>query len=63
MNYRERKPCVCNMRISVYDVVGWLASGMTIDEIIHDYPELDDITACLAFTAGREHHLLSIRAA
>ena len=62
---RGGKPCIRNMRITVYDVLGWLASGMTPDDIIADYPELDedDIKACLAFAADREHHLTSITAA
>jgi uncharacterized protein (DUF433 family) len=47
------------MRISVYDVLSWLASGMSHDEILRDYPELtpEDIQACLRFAADREHHL------
>jgi len=62
---RGGKPCIRNMRITVYDVLGWLASGMTPADIIADYPELDedDIKACLAFAADREHHLTSITAA
>lgn len=54
---RFGKPCVKGTRISVYDVLGWLASGMSISAIISDYPELDDekIRACLAFAADREH--------
>lgn len=45
------------MRISVYDVLGWLAAGMTAEEIISDFPELEaeDIKACLDFAADREH--------
>ena len=48
---RVSKPCIRGMRISVYDILGWLDSGMTIDEIIHDYPELNkrDIVACTNF--------------
>ena len=48
------------MRISVYDILGWLAAGMTNDEIVDEYPELtvDDIRASLAFAADREHHLV-----
>ena len=47
------------MRISVYDVLGWLASGMSALEITEDYPELtdEDIRACLAYAADREHKL------
>ncbi len=53
---RGGKPCIRGMRISVGDVLGWLAAGMTYDEIIGDFPELtqDDIRACLAFAANRE---------
>ena len=54
---RFGKPCVRNTRISVYDVLTWLASGMTVKEILADYPELSesDIQACLAYAADREH--------
>ena len=56
---RGGKPCVRSMRITVYDVLDWLASGMSETEILEDYPELtqDDIRACLAFAANREHQL------
>jgi len=49
-NKRFGKPCVRETRITVYDVLAWLASGMTNSEIISDFPELtlDDIKACLA---------------
>lgn len=62
---RGGRPCIRNMRITVYDVLGWLASGMTSSDILAEYPELDedDIKACLAFAADREHHLASITAA
>jgi len=58
-NKRFGKPCVRNTRITVFDVLGWLASGMTYDEIIYDFPELtmDDIIACLAYAADREHKI------
>lgn len=58
-NKRFGKPCVRNTRITVFDVLGWLASGMTYDEILNDFPELtiDDIRACLAYAADREHKL------
>jgi uncharacterized protein (DUF433 family) len=44
------------MRITVYDILGWLAEGMSIDEIVAEYPELtvEDIRAALAFAADRE---------
>jgi uncharacterized protein (DUF433 family) len=56
-NIRFGKPCVKKTRISVYDVLGWLADGMTIDQIVSDFPDLDEnsIRACLAFAADREH--------
>jgi uncharacterized protein (DUF433 family) len=58
-NKRFGKPCVRDTRITVYDVLGWLAAGMTFDEIVGDFPELtiDDIKACLAYAADREHKL------
>ena len=58
-NKRFGKPCVRETRITVYDVLGWLASGMTPNEIIADFPELtiEDIQACLAYAADREHKL------
>lgn len=56
---RFGKPCVRNTRISVYDVLSWLASGMSVSEIIDDYPELtkEDIQACLAYAADKEHRI------
>lgn len=53
---RSGKPCVRNLRITVYDVLEYLASGMTTEEIIKDFPELnkEDILACLSFAADRE---------
>jgi len=56
---RFGKPCIRNTRISVYDVLGWLSSGMTYDDILTDFPELtqQDIFACLAFAAKRERNL------
>lgn len=58
---RGGKPCIRRMRITVYDVLGWLASGMSADEIIDDFPELTkaDITACLEFAADRDHRLVA----
>ena len=56
------KPSIRGMRITVYDVLGYLASGMTTDEILADSPDLtrEDIQACLAFAADRERRLVSI---
>ena len=58
-NKRFGKPCIRDTRITVFDVLGWLASGMSYDEIIYDFPELteEDIKACLAYAADREHKL------
>ncbi len=53
---RFGKPCVKGTRIAVFDVLGWLASGMTMAEIIDDFPELTtaDILACLSYAAEKE---------
>ena len=53
---RSGKPCIRGMRITVYDVLEYLASGMTIEEILDDFPYLTetDIRACLAYAADRE---------
>jgi uncharacterized protein (DUF433 family) len=57
---RGGKPCVRGLRITVYEVLDYLASGMTPEEIIVDFPYLtgDDVRACLAFAADRERHQL-----
>lgn len=62
---RSGKPCIKHTRITVYDVLGWLACGMSSQEIIEDYPELkqEHIQCCLAYAAEREHHLLTVSAA
>ncbi|MEX2139844.1 MAG: DUF433 domain-containing protein [Pirellulales bacterium] len=59
---RSGKPCIRGMRITVSDVLGYLAAGMTKEEILDDFPELteEDIRACLAFAADRERRLLAI---
>lgn len=56
---RGGKPCVKGTRITVYDVLEYLAGGMTEDEILSDFPDLtrDDIRASLAFAAARERRL------
>lgn len=53
---RGGQPCIRGMRITVYDVLSYLASGMTEDEVLSDFPELthEDILACLRFAADRE---------
>ena len=55
---RGGRPCVRDLRISVGDVLGWLAEGQSPEQIVADYPELrpEDIRACLAFAAARESH-------
>lgn len=70
MDYRDRitiepgkrsgKPCIRGLRITVYDVLEYLASGMTEDQILQDFPDLEreDIRACLAFAADRERRLM-----
>jgi uncharacterized protein (DUF433 family) len=52
----DGKPCVRGMRISVADVLEYLASGMTLEEVLSDFPDLtrDDVLACLAHAAARE---------
>ncbi len=71
MDYRERitidpdmrggKPCIRGMRITVYDVLGYLASGMSHDEILNDFPDLEeeDIRASLAFAADIERRFMA----
>ena len=58
---RGGRPCIRGMRIAVADVLGWLAAGMTHEEIVSDYPELteEDIRACLAYAADRERRLVT----
>ena len=72
MNYRDiitiepgkrgGRPCIRGMRIAVSDVLGWLAAGMTHEQILSDYPELteDDIRASLAYAADRERRLVTV---
>ena len=59
---RGGQPCIRGLRITVYDVLDYLASGMTIEEILRDFPDLteEDVRACLAFAADRERKLLSL---
>jgi len=59
---RGGKPCIRGLRITVQDVLEYLASGMTVEEILGDFPDLtrEDIQACLAFAADRERKLTSI---
>ena len=72
MDYRERitidprirsgKPCVRGTRITVADVFGYLGGGMTIAQVLDDFPDLtaDDIQACFAFTADRDRRLMVV---
>ncbi len=59
---RGGKPCIRGMRITVSDILGWLATGMTIQDIIADFDELteDDIYAALSFAADRENKVFKI---
>ena len=61
-NKRFGKPCIRETRISVYDVLNWLANQMTIKDIIADFPEITekDILACLAYAADKEHKIESV---
>jgi uncharacterized protein (DUF433 family) len=58
---RGGRPCVRGLRIAVSDVLGWLAAGMTHEQILKDYPELteNDIRASLAYAADRERRVLT----
>jgi uncharacterized protein (DUF433 family) len=72
MNYRDfitidpgkrgGKPCVRGLRITVYEVLEYLASDMTEDQILSDFPDLtkEDLKACIAFAADRERRLMEI---
>ena len=61
---RGGKPCIRGMRITVYDVLDYLASGMNYDEILADFPYLtqEDIIACLKYAAERERYTVAIAA-
>ena len=58
---RSGQPCIRGMRITVQDVLEYLAGGMTLEEVLIDFPELtsEDIRACLAYAADRERRLHS----
>ena len=60
---RSGKPCIIGLRITAYDVLSWLADGMSRTEIVEDFPELtdEDITACLQFAADRERQSVTIK--
>jgi uncharacterized protein (DUF433 family) len=57
---RSGKPCIRGMRMTVYDVLSYLAAGMTHEQLLADFPYLteDDILACLSFAAERERRTL-----
>ena len=61
-NKRGGKPCVRGLRITVYEVLEYLASEMTEEEILADFPDLtkDDLKACIAFAADRERRLMEV---
>jgi uncharacterized protein (DUF433 family) len=61
---RSGKPCIRGLRITVYDVLEYLAGGMTKEQILRDFPYLtdEDIQACLAYAADREKQLLFVPA-
>jgi uncharacterized protein (DUF433 family) len=63
-NKRGGKPCVRGLRITVYEVLEYLASDMTEDQILADFPDLtrDDLKACIAFAADRERKLITVPA-
>jgi uncharacterized protein (DUF433 family) len=60
---RGGKPCIRGMRITVYDVLEYLASGMSEQEILQDFPYLtkEDILACLGFVAARERVIVAVQ--
>jgi uncharacterized protein (DUF433 family) len=60
---RGGRPCIRGLRIAVADVLGWLAAGMSHQQIIADYPELtdEDIRACLAYAADRERRIVTAK--
>ncbi|WP_369407637.1 DUF433 domain-containing protein [Sulfurospirillum tamanense] len=60
---RSGKPCIRNLRITVYDILSMLANGMTYDEILEDFPKLtkEDILSALAYAADREHRTVTAR--
>ena len=61
---RSGKPCIRGLRITVTDILEYLAAGMTTEQVLQDFPELtmDDIRACLAFAAERERRLATVAA-
>jgi uncharacterized protein (DUF433 family) len=74
MNYKEiitiepgkrgGTPCIRGMRITVYDILGYLASGMSYDELLEDFPYLtmEDIMACLSYASDRTQNMIMVAA-
>ena len=60
---RGGRPCIRGLRIGVADVLGWLAAGMSHEQILADYPELtdEDVRACLAYAADRERRIVTAK--
>jgi uncharacterized protein (DUF433 family) len=60
---RSGKPCIRGLRVTVYDVLSYLAAGSSIEDVLDDFPMLarDDILACLSYAAERERHTLIVR--
>lgn len=58
---RGGKPCIRGLRVTVYEVLDYLAAGMTQEQVLQDFPYLTaaDLQACLAYAADRERHLLA----
>jgi uncharacterized protein (DUF433 family) len=63
-NIRSGKPIIRGLRYTVYDILSYLAAGMTVAEILEDFPDLtvDDIRACLSFAAERERIVMIVPA-
>lgn len=61
---RSGKPCIRNMRITVEDILRYLAAGMSVDEILEDFPELtkEDILVSLDFSANRQQRISAVSA-
>ena len=60
---RGGRPCIRGLRISVYDILSMLSNGMSQEEVLDDFPELDreDIMAALAYAADREHQVYTLK--
>lgn len=60
---RAGKPCIRGLRITVYDILSYLAAGMSTDDILNDFPSLtrEDILACLSYAAERERQTVIVK--